>query len=120
MDYKLINPEYLYSITGDDPTMISEIVNMFKVQCAEIFEEMKSQHSKKEFKMLGMLAHKAKSSVAIIGMNDLASMLKTFELYAKEGINPELYKSYIDRFGTETSAAILECDDMVSNRLKKS
>jgi len=119
MEYKLINPEYLDSIAGDDPTLISEIVDMFKVQSAEIFEEMKSLYAKKEFKLLGMLAHKAKSSVAIIGMNDLATMLKTFELSAKEGTSPELYESYINRFGAETNAAIAECEDLVINRLKK-
>jgi HPt (histidine-containing phosphotransfer) domain-containing protein len=67
-----------------------------------------------------MLAHKAKSSVAIMGMSDLATILKTLELQAKEGKELEKYQSYIDRFRTDTAEAIKELDDLVTNRLKKS
>jgi HPt (histidine-containing phosphotransfer) domain-containing protein len=120
MNYKLINPEYLNSIAGDDSEMIAEIVGMFKTQSAEIFEEMKVLHSKKEFVHLGMLAHKAKSSVAIVGMNELAAMLKTFELAAKEGKDTNLYESYITKFGEDTVAAVAELEDLVKNRIKNS
>ena len=37
---------------------------------------MKSLLAEKNYNSLGLLAHKAKSSVAIMGMNDLADMLK--------------------------------------------
>ena len=102
MDYKFINMEYLDSVSGGDPEIISEIVIMFKNQAIEIYNEMKSHLSGKNYKSLGLLAHKAKSSVAIMGMNDLTLMLKTFELQAKEGKESELYESYITRFKTET------------------
>ncbi len=54
--------------------------------------EMKSLLVSKNYTSLGLLAHKAKSSVAIMGMNDLAQMLKTFELQAKEGKETHLYE----------------------------
>ncbi|HAM09807.1 MAG: hypothetical protein A2X05_18585 [Bacteroidetes bacterium GWE2_41_25] len=120
MDYKLINPSYLDSVAGDDPQIIAEIVSMFKEQSSEIYMEMKTLHSKDNFKMLGMLAHKAKSSVAILGMSELAAMLKRFELSAKEGIEPELYGSFIERYHEDTGKAITELDDLVRTRLKKS
>jgi HPt (histidine-containing phosphotransfer) domain-containing protein len=117
MDYKFINMEYLDSVAGGDTSIINEIVAMFKDQAVEIHNEMSSLHDAKNFTSLGLLAHKAKSSVAIMGMKDLADMLKTFELQAKEGKQPELYKSYIDRFKNDTSEAIKELDDLISNRL---
>ncbi|MBK9389925.1 MAG: Hpt domain-containing protein [Bacteroidetes bacterium] len=120
MDYRLINSDYLDSVAGDDPQIITEIVTMFKDQVVEIFAEMKLLYSRKEYNTLGMLAHKAKSSVAIMGMAELATMLKTFELSAKEGKDSELYESYINRFGDDTKIAISELEDLVSNRLKKS
>ena len=80
---------------------------------------MKSLFSEKNYHSLGLLAHKAKSSVAIMGMNDLAEMLKTFELQAKEGKESELYESYITRFKTETDAAVTELEDLVNNRLNR-
>ena len=120
MDYKFINFEYLDSVSGGDPDIIREIVIMFKDQSVEIYNEMKSHFSGKNYNLLGLLAHKAKSSVAIMGMNDLALMLKTFELQAKEGKESELYESYITRFKTETEAAVAELEDLVNNRLNKS
>ena len=120
MKYKLINPEYLDSIAGNDSEMIAEIVGMFKTQSEEIFEEMKLLYSKNDYEHLGMLAHKAKSSVAIVGMNELAAMLKTFELSAKEGKYINLYDSYISKFGEDTKAAVTELEDLVKNRINKS
>lgn len=120
MDYKLINPAYLDSIAGDDPQIIAEIVTMFKAQASEMYSEMRSLHSKKDYPMLGMMAHKAKSSVAIMGMSELAAMLRIFELSAKEGKETELYGSYIEKFGEDTRSAITELDDLVRNRLKES
>lgn len=115
MDYKFINLEYLNSVTGGDSEITREIAIMFKEQSLEIYSEMKSLFLEKKYSKLGLLAHKAKSSVAIMGMNNLALILKTFEQQAKEGIEPELYESYIERFNTETKSAILELEDLLNN-----
>jgi len=118
MDYKFINTEYLDSVSGGDPEIIRELVIMFKEQSVEIYNEMQSHLSQKNYTSLGFLAHKAKSSVAIMGMNDLTLMLKIFELQAKEGVESELYESYILKFKTETDKAVIELEDLVNNRLK--
>ena len=118
MVYIYIKSDYLDSIAGDDPQLIEELVNMFRVQVGEIYEEMNTLYSQKNFIQLGMLAHKAKSSVAIMGMNELATMLKTFELAAKEGKNSDLYYSYIEKFRDDTKSAVSELEDLVNQRLK--
>ncbi len=115
MDYKFIQPEYLDSVSGGDPDIIREIAIMFKEQAIEIYNEMKIHLANKNFSSLGALAHKAKSSVAIMGMNDLAGMLKTFEIQAKEGVESELYESYLIRFKRETDGAAIELDDLINN-----
>ena len=114
MIYTIINTEYLDSVSGGDPEITREIINIFKEQVVEIFNEMTAHLSSKNYLLLGLLAHKAKSSVAIMGMNDLAVMLKTLELQAREGKEPELYESYVQRFKSETDAAIIELDDLTS------
>jgi HPt (histidine-containing phosphotransfer) domain-containing protein len=119
MDYKFINMEYLDSVSGGDPGIINEIVVIFKEQSVEIYNEMKSLLAAKNYTSLGLLAHKAKSSVAIMGMSKLAEMLKTFELQGKQGKETELYESYIERFLSDTQEAIRELDDLISNRLNK-
>jgi HPt (histidine-containing phosphotransfer) domain-containing protein len=119
MDYKFINMEYLDSISGGDPEVINEILTLFKDQAIEIYNDMRSHLSGKNYHSLGLLAHKAKSSVAIMGMNDLVVMLKKFELLAKEGKESELYDSFITRFKLDTEAAVNELEDMIKNRLNK-
>ena len=119
MDYRFINMEYLDSVSGGDPEIIHEIVIMFKDQSIEIYNEMRIHLADKNYSAMGSLAHKAKSSVAIMGMSDLALMLKTFELQAKEGKEHELYESYLKRFKEETEAAVIELEDLVNKQLNK-
>ena len=119
MNYKFINIEYLDSVSGGDTGIIEEISIMFRDQAVEIYNDMMSSLSFKNYHTLGLLAHKAKSSVAIMGMNDLVNMLKKFELLAKEGKESELYDSFITKFKLDTEAAVSELEDLVRNRLKK-
>ncbi len=113
MDYKLINPEYLEKVTAGDPEIIKEIVGLFREQVEESYKQMLSYLDAGDYFNLGMLAHKVKSSVSIMGMNELAAMLKTFELQAKEGKEPGMYRSYIERYGKESAIALVELDDLI-------
>lgn len=114
MDYRFINTEYLDSVSGGDPGVIRELVELFKEQSAEILGEMQSLYKAGDYRSLGLLAHKAKSSVSIMGMNDLAVMLKSFELQARDGQELHMYESYIERFRTETEGALAELEDLVT------
>jgi HPt (histidine-containing phosphotransfer) domain-containing protein len=117
MNYKYINTEYLETVvSGGDKEIIIELITIFHDQVIEITTEMKSFLEVGDFLSLGMLAHKAKSSVAIMGMNDLAIMLKTFELEGKEGVNNENYKGYIERYEREASLAVSELEHYVNNK----
>lgn len=118
MDYKFINTEYLDSVTGGDADLISEIANLFKEQIVEFYRDMVTLLGKKNYYALGLLAHKAKSSVAIMGMNDLALMLKNFELLAKDGKETEKYESFIERFKNDTREAAKELNNLVNNAKK--
>jgi HPt (histidine-containing phosphotransfer) domain-containing protein len=114
MNYKFINTDYLNSVSGGDPDISREIISMFREQSVEIHNEMVLNFSAKNYQYLGQLAHKAKSSVAIMGINELAAMLKTFELQAKNGSESELYESYILRFKSDTDAAVIELEDYLT------
>ncbi len=116
MDYRFINTEYLDSVSGGDNEIIIEIVAIFREQVSEIYSEMQALLTEKNYHALGMLAHKAKSSVAIMGMNDLAMMLKTFELQAKEEKESGEYTYYISKFRNDTYQALIELDDLIKTR----
>jgi len=50
-----------------------------------------------------------------MGMSDLAAMLKTFELQAKESQEKDKYEMYISRFEQDTLGAVEELENFVSN-----
>ena len=115
MDYKFIKTEYIESVSGGDSGIILELVNLFGEQMAEISLEMRTLLERKDYIALGALAHKAKSSVAIMGMNDLADMLKTFELQAKDNLGTDKFEIFISRFEHETRGAEEELENYVKN-----
>jgi len=117
MNYNYINTEYLDSVSDGYVEIMAELVSMFRDQVAETVIAMKSLLDKKDYYSLGLLAHKAKSSVLIMGMNNLGALLKTFELQAKEGTESDKYESYISIFSHDTGEAVKELDDVVNNRL---
>jgi HPt (histidine-containing phosphotransfer) domain-containing protein len=116
MDYKFINTEYLEMVSGGDISIMKELVSIFRDQVVEISTEMRTLLKNGDFHSLGMLSHKAKSSVAIMGMNEVALMLKNFELEAKEGKGQENYNQYINRFEQEAKSAVKELDYFLANR----
>jgi len=115
MDYKYINTEYLEMVAGGDTALLKELIGLFRDQVAEFNQDFKVYYQEKNYTELGNLAHKAKSSVAIMGMDSLANMLKTFEVQAIDGKNREMYGSYIQRFENDTICALEELDSLVKN-----
>jgi HPt (histidine-containing phosphotransfer) domain-containing protein len=116
MEYKFIKTDYLDMVAGGDSGLVKELVDIFTSQVAEIHSEMISLLEQKNYRELGLLAHKAKSSVAIMGMDDLAEMLKTFELKARQEEDPDLYGGYISRFEHDTKLALVELTALINNQ----
>ena len=111
MAYVHINLEYIEMVSGGDREIVSELIDIFRQQRKEFYEEMLSLYAAKLYPQLGQLAHKAKSSVAIMGMEELAARMKHLEISAREGDNPEEYREIIDFFWSESALALEELDD---------
>ncbi|MDP4223253.1 MAG: Hpt domain-containing protein [Bacteroidota bacterium] len=116
MDYKFIKTDYLEMVAGGDGELLKELINMFRDQVAEFSEEMKKLLQEKNYYELGLLAHKAKSSVSIMGMDSLANLLKTFELQAKTSLNIDRYQSYVTRFENDTRSALAELETLIEKQ----
>lgn len=88
---------YLESMSlGND--MIAEMIDLFVQQVPEFTEGLTTLLANGDYPALGALAHKAKSSVAAMGMNETAGDLKTLELTAKAGEDKENYPVLVQRF----------------------
>jgi HPt (histidine-containing phosphotransfer) domain-containing protein len=106
---------YLKNMSAGNKELVLEMIEIFKQQVAEFNEQMNLLYNKKDFENLGKLAHKAKSSISIMGLHDLAKDLKTFENIAKAGIETEKYTKFMEKFRDETSEAVSELDQVASN-----
>jgi HPt (histidine-containing phosphotransfer) domain-containing protein len=116
MEYKVFNPDYLVSITGGDAATMEEIVEIFRSQMPEFITEMKGLLESGKYLDLGLLAHKAKGSVTVMGMDETAKMLKDFELLAKAGDQKEKYPEFIARFEEDTATVLSEIDHFLSTK----
>ncbi len=90
--------EYLESMSMGSNEMIVEMIDLFIEQIPEFTDGLAAHLSEADFAALGAMAHKAKSSVAVMGMNNLANDLKQLELSAKAGEDQETYPALVNRF----------------------
>ena len=107
---EIINVSYLEEVCGGSKEIVSEMIGIFKDQVTEFYDEMSKLLEEKNYYDLGLLAHKAKSSLAIMGMEDMAMKLKDLELKAKTGEKTDTYPGYISDFKAQTNIAITELD----------
>lgn len=114
MEYTTFNPDYLVNITGGDMATMEEIAGIFVNQIPEFLKEMKQLLGQEKYHELGLLAHKAKGSVTVMGMDETSKMLKDFELLAKAGEQKERYEGFIARFEEDTRTVIAEMNDYIS------
>ena len=77
---RLTNLSYLNEITGGEPEIMKEFIQMFFDQLPEFRDGLTNYLATKNYEELGKLAHKAKSSVMTFGMNELGYRLKELQL----------------------------------------
>jgi HPt (histidine-containing phosphotransfer) domain-containing protein len=111
MAYRYINTEYLEMVSGGDREITSDLIDIFCQQSEEFFADMQSLYKSESYTELGHIAHKAKSSVAIMGIDNLAARLKDLELNAHRGDDLQGYLRIIDDFRHDTTMAIGELKD---------
>ncbi len=105
-----IDLTYLKSVTDGDEELIKELVDIFKTQIPEYLNEFNEAIGQKDADSLSKIAHKSKSSVAIMGLSDLASKLSELEQKANdEGFSND-FASYVTNFESECNNAIKQLD----------
>lgn len=110
-----IDLTYLQEMSGGNQDLVLEMIDIFKGQVDAFANEMETHLSNKDYLSLGKLAHKAKSSISIMGLSDLSNDLKSLENLAKEGKHTEKYPGLIDKFKQGTKEAVKELDEVLQN-----
>lgn len=110
-----VDLSYLREMSGGNKELILEMISIFNSQVVEFSQNMDRLLNSKDFESLGKLAHKAKSSVSIMGLDNLSRQLKDLENSAREGIHIETYAGIVDSFKQETSEAVRELNLVINN-----
>jgi len=105
---------YLRTITEGDAATIREITMLFIEQVPEFVTNLKKYLEEKRYAELGKEAHKAKSSVMIMGMESLGHDLKALQLATISGTEIETYARHVSRFETECLIAVEELKQELS------
>ena len=106
---------YLKNMSAGNKDLVIEMIGIFKSQVVEFSADMDKHLANNEYELLGRLAHKAKSSISIMGLNELALELKSFENLAKAEKEIESYPSFIEKFKKETEEAVQELEEVANN-----
>lgn len=107
---------YLESMSENNKEFIAEMVGIFREQIEEYKQQMPALLEKSDFGNLSKVAHKAKSSVAVMGMAKEAELLKNLELNASTGTNVDSFKSMIDTFIYNSANALIELDEYLKQQ----
>ena len=109
---KLINLSYLNKISNGNKEFIIELIDMFFEQIPEYQKLLQNFYDKEDWLNIGRIAHKAKSSILMMGLNELASKLKRLEENAKESKNINEYSEIIAKFVRDSNIAIQELKEI--------
>ncbi len=114
---KLINLSYLKEISNGNNEFIIELIDMFFEQIPEYQNLLQTFYYNKDWLNVGRIAHKAKSSILMMGLNELASKLKRLEENAKESKNINEYSEIIAKFVRDSNIAIQELKEIRKNNI---
>lgn len=89
-DEKITDLSYLKEMSGNDNSIIKEMIDIFLEQIPEFEEEISNHFKAKDWYELGAIAHKAKSSVRTMGMEKSGNCLEQLEHLSKGNLKFEL------------------------------
>jgi signal transduction histidine kinase/AmiR/NasT family two-component response regulator/HPt (histidine-containing phosphotransfer) domain-containing protein len=112
LKYKYVNLSYLESIGEGDSKFLNELISIFRQQMPILFKQLSDALSKGDYQELGAIAHKAKSSVAMLGIKELITDLETLEVKSKKSIDSDTYAGLVEKFGVVSKLVLIEIEDL--------
>jgi len=101
---------YLKTMSGGDTKFIREMIDLFREQIEEYKSIMPELLEKKDYDGLSKIAHKAKSSAAVMGMTQVADLLKELEILAHDSKEVDRYEPIVTHFLEQSEQAISELE----------
>jgi CheY-like chemotaxis protein len=108
---RITDLEYLTNMASGNSEVIVEMINLFLEQVPEFIANMQNALREKNYSVLASVAHKAKSSIHIMGMAETANELSSLEILAKKSESPHLYPKKVQYFIAACEKAVYELKD---------
>lgn len=109
----IVDLSYLRENTGNDPDVLRELAGIFISQVQELAQSMQESLKLRDWDQLARQAHKAKTTVAIMGLHSLAQTLKQLELDILSGKDEDLYAECVSAFLHYSQQAIHELHELI-------
>jgi signal transduction histidine kinase/CheY-like chemotaxis protein/HPt (histidine-containing phosphotransfer) domain-containing protein len=110
--YKHIDPAHLDSVTGGDEKFKKELIDVFIQQLPTLLVGLEKALQDKDYKQLSAIAHKTKSSVALMGIEALRADMAELEVKAKDGDDFELYQKIVTNFLSVSTDVLTEIETL--------
>ena len=113
-NYKYIDLSYLKS-SSQNVLFIKKMIDLFEEEVPRIEKRMQSALENKDWEKLSEAAHKAKSSIGIVGMNKTKEEMHELEIDTKNNEKEETYVRRVNEFIKICKEAVLELKEAVKN-----
>lgn len=111
---KLTDINYLKQVAGGDESIMGKAIKKFIEATPEMIDKMQEALREKDYPLLAKVAHKLKSSVALMGMDDGLRTVKSIEMMAKEEERLAHLPFLVDRITQITELAIEELQQQLT------
>jgi len=99
--------------TGYDPELLKEMFLVFKEKYQEYFDLLRIRYHGDDWKGVSEIAHRAKSSVAIMGMETIRERFNKIETVTADGnVFPE-FEDTLNQLQDDVQVAIQQIEDYI-------
>jgi len=106
---------YLNQVFQGNQQMINQIISLFIKQVPDYIHQMNDCVVKCQFDLLHPLAHKAKSSIAMLGLKSLENTVLEIEKLSKEGQNEKELSVLVEDALTECHTVTVQLSDVIKD-----
>ena len=110
--FKFIDPTHIDSVTGGDEKFKQELISVFVQQMPSLLVGLEKALQDNDYKQLSAIAHKTKSSVALMGIESLRADMAELEQKAKTGDDVECYKRIVTKFLEASTDVLAEIETL--------
>ncbi len=112
--YENVDISFLQNLTGGSAGTTLEILNLFKTEVPKYLADLRKGIEEKNLENIAYVAHKAKSSFALMGIIAVVTILKNLEIDAKSATNVEKFSSMVFSVEDIYNKAIVELERYVA------